>query len=127
MAKYTEEQIQEIERELDKQIDNENEVLKEIEQQAESITKKLTMRNHVRDSFMGNEFYFSLGEDAKTKELVLTRTDPVVFAIAGPKYRPAIFRAQRDENFSMFENVYVLVKAALCSKAGIINVEEIEE
>ena len=63
---------------------------------------------------MDTTYIFSLSYDPSRKELVLFRTDPIKLAIAGGKYRPAIARAERDNDFSYYENVYALVKAALC-------------
>ena len=105
-------------------MEKEDDFLQEIEKISASIAKRLMNENHVKEEFMGTTYIFSLTFDETRKELVLVRTDPVKLAIAGGKYRPAIARAERDNDFSYYENVYALVKAALCSKAGRIQVEE---
>lgn len=124
MEKYSEEKLLDIQRELESGMKKEDEFLKEIERLSGSIAKRLLDQNHVHERFMDTEYIFSLDYYEPTKELVLIRTDPVKLAIAGGKYRPAIARAERDEDFSYYENIYALVKAALCSKAGMIEVEE---
>ena len=124
MEKFSEEQILQVQRELEQQMEKEDDFLQEIEKISASIAKRLMNENHVKEEFMGTTYIFSLTFDETRKELVLVRTDPVKQAIAGGKYRPAIARAERDNDFSYYENVYALVKAALCSKAGRIQVEE---
>lgn len=124
MQTYSEEKLLEIQQDLENQMDKEDDFLKEIEKLSESIAKRLMDKPHVKEHFMDADYIFSLSYDEMRKELVLFRTDPVKFAIAGGKYRPAILRVGIDDNFSYYENVYALVKAALCSKAGRIEVEE---
>ena len=124
MEKFSEEKILQVQRELEQQMEKEDDFLQEIEKISASIAKRLMNENHVKEEFMGTTYIFSLTFDETRKELVLVRTDPVKLAIAGGKYRPAIARAERDNDFSYYENVYALVKAALCSKAGRIQVEE---
>lgn len=124
MQTYSEEKLLKIQRDIESKMEQEDDFLQEIEKLSGSIAKRLMDHPHVRERFMDTEYIFSLSYDETTKELVLFRTDPVKFAIAGSKYRPAIIRAERDNDFSYYENVYALVKAALCSKAGRIEVEE---
>lgn len=124
MQKYSEEDLLKVQRDLEQQMDKEDDFLEEIEKLSASIAKRLMKENHVKEEFMDTTYIFSLSYDPSRKELVLVRTDPVKLAIAGGKYRPAIARAERDNDFSYYENVYALVKAALCSKAGRIQVEE---
>lgn len=124
MKQYTEEEIQEIERELDRQVDEEDDLLSGIEELAEKITKKLMKTNHVREEFMGTTFIFSVAADRTARKVTLLRTDPIKLNLAGSRYRPAIFTSEWDDDYTYFENIYVVVKAALCSKAGIINIEE---
>ena len=124
MEKFSEEKILQVQRELEQQMEKEDDFLQEIEKLSASIAKRLMDQNHVKERFMDTTYIFSLSYDETRKELVLVRTDPVKLAIAGGKYRPAIARAERDNDFSYYENVYALVKAALCSKAGRIEVEE---
>ena len=124
MQTYSEEKLLEIQQDLENQMDKEDDFLKEIEKRSESIANRLMDKPHVKEHFMNADYIFSLSYDETRKELVLFRTDPVKFAIAGDKYRPAILRVGIDDNFSYYENVYALVKAALCSKAGRIEVEE---
>ena len=124
MEKFSEEKILQVQRELEQQMEKEDDFLQEIEKLSASIAKRLMKENHIKEYFMDTLYIFSLSFDETRKELVLVRTDPVKLAIAGGKYRPAIARAERDNDFSYYENVYALVKAALCSKAGRIEVEE---
>ena len=124
MQKYSEEDLLKVQQDLEQQMDKEDDFLQEIEKISASIAKRLMKENHVKEEFMDTTYIFSLSYDPSRKELVLVRTDPIKFAIAGGKYRPAIARAERDNDFSYYENVYALVKAALCSKAGRIQVEE---
>lgn len=126
MQKYSEEQLDAIQQNLENQMDKEDDFLKEIEKLSESIAKRLMTKPHVKEHFMDADYIFSLSYDKARNELVLFRSDPVKFAIAGGKYRPAILRVESDSEFTYYENVYALVKAALCSKAGRIEVEEEE-
>ena len=120
---YTEEDLKKIEDSLIKQIDDEETFLQEIENLAKSIAERLEKQNHIREEFLDTEYIFSIGCNKETKIMTLFRTNPVKMVIAPDKYRPASFQCEFDLKFTYFENVYMLVKAALCSAAGIINVE----
>lgn len=121
----TEEKIAQIQHEIESGMDKENALLKEIEDLSESVTGRLMQKNHVSESFMGVQYIFSLDANKEEKKITVMRTNPIKLAIAGAKYRPGIFTADWDEEFTYFENVYAAVKAAICSAAGIINVEEL--
>lgn len=125
MEKMSEERIAEIQRELSNNVDKENDFLKEIEKLSASIAHRLLKDNHTRESFMGTEYIFNLVCDKSKKQITVMRTDPVKLSIGMGHYRPGIFVGEWDDCFTLEENVYVVVKAALCSKAGIINVEEL--
>lgn len=125
MEKMSEERIAEIQRELSNNVDKENDFLKEIEKLSASIAHRLLKDNHTRESFMGTEYIFNLVCDKSKKQITVMRTDPVKLSIGMGHYRPGIFVGEWDDRFTLEENVYVVVKAALCSKAGIINVEEL--
>ena len=120
----TEEQIAQIQHEIESGMDKENQQLAAIEQLAESITSRLIQTNHVPESFMDTQYIFSLDASKDEKRITVMRTNPVKLAIAGAKYRPAVFTAEWNEEYTYFENVYAAVKAAICSAAGIINIEE---
>lgn len=123
----TKEQIDQIEQDMINGIDKEKAQMVEIEMLARSITSRLVVLNNTKEKFMGTDYIFTLNFNKDTKEIVVMRTDPIKFKIAGYKYRPGIFRAYMDENFTYEENVYMVVKAALCSKAGLIRVEEMNK
>lgn len=125
MEKMSEERIAEIQQELSNNVDKENDFLKEIEKLSASIAHRLLKDNHTRESFMGTEYIFNLVCDKSKKQITVMRTDPVKLSIGMGHYRPGIFVGEWDDRFTLEENVYVVVKAALCSKAGIINVEEL--
>ena len=125
MEKMSEERIAEIQQELSNNVDKENDFLKEIEKLSASIAHRLLRDNHTRESFMGTEYIFNLVCDKSKKQITVMRTDPVKLSIGMGHYRPGIFVGEWDDRFTLEENVYVVVKAALCSKAGIINVEEL--
>lgn len=125
MEKMSEERIAEIQQELSNNVDKENDFLKEIEKLSASIAHRLLKNNHTRESFMGTEYIFNLVYDKSKKQITVMRTDPVKLSIGMGHYRPGIFVGEWDDRFTLEENVYVVVKAALCSKAGIINVEEL--
>lgn len=125
MEKMSEERIAEIQQELSNNVDKENDFLKEIEKLSVSIAHRLLKNNHTRESFMGTEYIFNLVCDKSKKQITVMRTDPVKLSIGMGHYRPGIFVGEWDDRFTLEENVYVVVKAALCSKAGIINVEEL--
>lgn len=122
-----EEKIREIEQNMIEGIDKEAEQMAEIEMLATSITNRLILMNHTREKFMGTDYIFTLSFDKSTKEIVVMRTDPIKFKIAGFKYKPGIFKAYMDESFTFEENVFMVVKAALCSKAGLIKVDEMSD
>ena len=125
MEKMSEERIAEIQQELSNNVDKENDFLKEIERLSASIAHRLLKDNHTRESFMGTEYIFNLVYDKSKKQITVMRTDPVKLSIGMGHYRPGIFVGEWDDRFTLEENVYVVVKAAICSKAGIINVEEL--
>ena len=125
MEKMSEERIAEIQQELSNKVDKENDFLKEIEKLSASIAHRLLKDNHTRESFMGTEYIFNLICDKSKKQITVMRTDPVKFSLGMGHYRPGIFVGEWDDRFTLEENVYVVVKAALCSKAGIINIEEL--
>lgn len=125
MEKMSEERIAEIQQELSNNVDKENDFLKEIEKLSASIAHRLLKNNHTRESFMGTEYIFNLVCDKSKKQITVMRTDPIKLSIGMGHYRPGIFVGEWDDRFTLEENVYVVVKAALCSKAGIINVEEL--
>lgn len=125
MEKMSEERIAEIQQKLSNNVDKENDFLKEIEKLSASIAHRLLKNNHTRESFMGTEYIFNLICDKSKKQITVMRTDPVKLSIGMGHYRPGIFVGEWDDRFTLEENVYVVVKAALCSKAGIINVEEL--
>jgi len=122
--KYTEAEIERIQNELSNQVEKENDFLTEIEQLSESIAHRLVQGRHTRERFLDTDFIFNLRYDDVRKIIYVMRTDPVKLAIGMGHYRPAIFAEEYNENLTMDENVYIAVKAALCSKAGIINVDE---
>ena len=124
---FTEEKINEIQEELMNTVDKENDLLKEIEILSESIAHRLVKFGHTREEFMGNEYIFNVQYNRSEKKVYVMRTDPTKFAIAMGHYTPGIFIAEYDDTFTLEENVYVAVKAALCSKAGMINIEELSE
>ena len=121
----TEEQIFQIQHEIESGMDKENALLAEIEQLADSITNRLMKTNHVPETFMGVKYIFSLDANKEEKRITVMRTNPLKLAIAGGKYRPGIFTAEWNTEYTYYENVYAAVKAAICSAAGIINVEEL--
>ncbi len=122
--KYTETEIARIQNELNNQVDKENDFLTEIEQLSESIAHRLVVKNNTREHFMDTDFIFTWRFDDISKVVYVMRTDPVKLAIGMGSYRPGIFAEEYNENLTMEENIYIAVKAALCSKAGIINIDE---
>ena len=122
--KYTETEIARIQNELNSQVEKENDFLTEIEQLSESIAHKLVLKNCVKEHFMDSDFIFNWKFDDIQKIIYVMRTDPVKLAIGMGSYRPGIFAEEYNENLTMEENIYIAVKAALCSKAGIINIDE---
>lgn len=126
MEKLSEEKISEIQQELMNQTDKENDFLKEIEKLSASIASRLIKDAHTHENFMGTDYIFNLNYDRAQKKITVMRTDPVKLRLAMGHYRPGIFVGEWDDNYTLEENVYAVVKAALCSKAGIINVEELK-
>ena len=124
---YTNEKLSEIEQNIISGIDKHDAFLKDIEDLAGHITDKLVGNNHTKAKFQDTEYVFSLSCNKETKEIMLMRTDPIKFLIGNGKYRPAIFRGEWDMNFTYRENVYMVVKTALCSAAGIINIDALTE
>lgn len=122
---YSEEQISKIQQELMSNTDKENDFLKEIERLSASIASRLVKEKHTHEEFIGTDFIFNLNYDRAQKKITVMRTDPVKFKLAMGHYRPGIFVGEWDDHYTLEENVYAVVKAALCSKAGIINVEEL--
>ena len=125
---YTEEKLAEIEQNILDGIDKENAFLKEIETIAEHLAHQFVAgKNHIHYDFQDTDYIFSLSADRATKSMVLMRTDPIKMAIGNGHYRPAIFRSEWDMSYTYEENVYILIKAALCSAAGIINMDNLSE
>ncbi len=122
--KYTETEIARIQNELTNQVEKENDFLTEIEQLSESIAHRLLMKNCTKEHFMDTDFIFNWKYDDIRKIVYVMRTDPVKLAIGMGSYRPGIFAEEYNENLTMEENIYIAVKAALCSKAGIINIDD---
>lgn len=123
---YSEEKIQEIENNIINHMQAEDDQLHEIELLAESITKKLIQNKHATQEFMGTKYIWNMDSSKVNKKIVVMCTDPVKFAIANGKYRPAIYTGDWDFDFTFEENVFMVVKAGLCSKAGRIQVEEMK-
>ena len=125
---YTEEKLFEIENDILSGIDKDNAFLKEIETIAEHLAHQfISGKNHIRYDFQDTNYIFSLDKDPGTKEMVLMRTDPIKMMLGNGHYIPAIFRAEMDDTFTYEENVYMLIKTALCSAAGIINTDALTE
>ena len=119
--KYSEEEINSIEKKILDGMSEEDNKLKEIELMSESITKRLIDKNHTRETIDGTEYIFSLNYDKTEKRITVMRADPVKLLIANGKYRPAIFTGEWDFSFTFEENVYMVVKTALCHAAGMID------
>lgn len=125
MEKFSEEKIQQIQHELESQMDKEDDFLKEVEHLSLSIAHRLIKETHTHEHFMGVDYIFNLNCDKANKIVTVMCTDPVKFAIGNGHYRPCIARGMWDDRYNYEENVYVVVKGILCNKAGIVNVEEI--
>ena len=124
---YSEEKIQQIEQNIMNHMQAEDDQLKEIEILAESIAKRLITNGHTKQEFQGTNYIWNMNASKVNKKIAVMCTDPVKFAIANDKYRPAIYTGEWDTDFTFEENVYMVVKAGLCSKAGRIQVEELKD
>ena len=122
---YTEEQIQEIQHELETEYKKEDSFLKEIEHLSESIAARLVKNGHTRENFMDTEFVFNLSYNSVNKTITVMRTDIWKFKLGMGHYKPAFACGEWNDTMTLEENVMAVVKASLCSKAGIINIEEV--
>ena len=122
--KYTETEIAQIQNELLQNVEKENDFLTEIEQLAQSIAHRLLVKNNTKEDFMDTEFIFTWRYDDIRKILYVMRTDTLKLKLGMGSYRPGIFAEEYNDNLTMEENLYIAVKAALCSKAGIINIDD---
>lgn len=120
----SEDRISEIQQELLQKVNQESDLMQEIESLAHSIAHRLIQKKHVKEYFLDQEYIFNLSYNRSRKEITVMRTDPVKLILGMGHYRPAIFRGEWDFHYTFEENVYAVVKAALCSKAGIIQVQE---
>lgn len=121
ILEYTEEQINSIEKKIMDGMSEEDNKLKEIELMSESIAKRLIDKNHTKETIDGTEYIFSLNYDKTEKRITVMRTDPIKLLLANGKYHPAIFTGEWDLSFTFQENVYMVVKTALCHAAGMID------
>jgi hypothetical protein len=125
---YTEEKLAEIENNILSGLDKEQVFLQEIENIAAHIAHQFVSgKNHIRYTFQETEYIFSLDADKDLKIITLLRTDPIKMNLGNGHYVPAIFRLEWDTTYTYEENVYALVKTALCSAAGIINTDALTE
>ena len=125
--KYSEEKINEIEKNIIDGMNAEDDAWAEIEQLSESITTKLIENGKTREKLYGTEYIFNIDSDKSEKRITVMCTDPIKLELANGHYVPCLANGEWDESYTYEENVFAVVKAIVSSKAGKIQVEELDD
>lgn len=120
----SEEKIQEIQQNILNGVQAEQDELTEIEMLAQSIANRLISKNHTTELFLGTQYIFNLNCDRSSKRITVMVTDPVKMQLANGHYKPMLLNGEWDDSFTFEENVYAVVKAGLCYKAGRMPIQE---